>query len=51
LSETRGGGSPYGASHVAAASHNGELSESESALARALGTRVAALAERLLKRS
>jgi NAD(P)H dehydrogenase (quinone) len=50
LSETRGGGSPYGASHVAAASHNGELSESESALARALGTRVAALAERLLKR-
>jgi NAD(P)H dehydrogenase (quinone) len=51
LSATRGGGSPYGASHVSAASHNGELSDSESALARALGTRVATLAERLLKRS
>jgi NAD(P)H dehydrogenase (quinone) len=51
LSETRGGGSPYGASHVAAANHHGDLSESESALARALGTRVAALAERLLERS
>jgi NAD(P)H dehydrogenase (quinone) len=51
LSATRSGGSPYGASHVSAASHNGELSDSESALARALGTRVATLAERLLKRS
>jgi NAD(P)H dehydrogenase (quinone) len=50
LSETRGGGSPYGASHVASASHNGELSDSETALARALGTRVASLAERLIKR-
>jgi NAD(P)H dehydrogenase (quinone) len=48
LSETRGGGSPYGASHVAAVSHNGELSETESALARALGSRVAGLAARLL---
>ena len=48
LSDTRGGGSPYGASHVAAASRHGELAESESVLARALGARVAGLAERLL---
>jgi len=47
LSETRGGGSPYGASHVGAASHNGQLSDHESALARALGKRVATLASRL----
>jgi NAD(P)H dehydrogenase (quinone) len=51
LSETRGGGSPYGASHVSVVSRNGELSDSESILARALGTRVATLAEQLLKRS
>jgi NAD(P)H dehydrogenase (quinone) len=51
LSDTRGGGSPYGASHVAGASRNGELAESESVLARALGARVAALAGRLLKPS
>ena len=50
LSDTRGGGSPYGASHVRAASHNGELSDSEMALAKALGTRVAGLAARLLQR-
>ncbi len=50
LSETRGGGSPYGASHVSAVSRNGELSDSESILARALGTRVATLASQLLKR-
>jgi len=50
LSDTRGGGTPYGASHVAASSNHGELSEQESALARALGTRVAALAERLTVR-
>ena len=49
LSETRGGGSPYGASHVAATSHNGELSDTESGLARALGKRVASLAARLLQ--
>src|SRR5271168_93698 len=47
LSDTRTGGSPYGASHVAALSGHGELSEIERELARALGTRVAALAERL----
>src|SRR5271154_4934559 len=51
LSETRSGGSPYGASHVSSVSRNGELSDSESLLARALGTRVATLAERLLQRS
>jgi NAD(P)H dehydrogenase (quinone) len=50
LSDTRGGGSPYGASHVSAASQNGELSDSEMTLARALGTRVATLAARLLER-
>ena len=47
LRETRSGGTPYGASHVAAVSGRGELSQTESELARALGTRVAALADRL----
>jgi NAD(P)H dehydrogenase (quinone) len=47
LSETRSGGSPYGASHVATVSGAGELSESERVLARALGARVAQLASRL----
>jgi NAD(P)H dehydrogenase (quinone) len=47
LTDTRSGGTPYGASHVAALSGHGELSESERELARALGTRVAALAARL----
>jgi NAD(P)H dehydrogenase (quinone) len=50
LNETRSGGTPYGASHVAALSGPGELSESERELARALGTRVAALAARLQSR-
>src|SRR6202166_3489124 len=47
LTDTRSGGTPYGASHVASRSENGELSEHESAFARALGRRVAALADRL----
>ena len=47
LTETRSGGTPYGASHVAAVSGSGELSDAERELARALGTRVAALAARL----
>ena len=47
LSDTRSGGTPYGASHVAATSGHGELSDHESALARALGKRVAGLAHRL----
>lgn len=41
LSSTRGGGTPYGASHVAAHATDGQLSEEESQLARALGARVA----------
>lgn len=48
LFETRTGGSPYGASHVAA-DWNPSLSEDESALARALGERVARIAV-LMKR-
>ena len=50
LTQTRGGGTPYGASHVAAAGGTGELSEAERELARALGARVAALASRLASR-
>jgi NAD(P)H dehydrogenase (quinone) len=49
LSETRTGGSPYGASHVAAGGPPDELSEHERELASALGRRVAALAERLAR--
>jgi NAD(P)H dehydrogenase (quinone) len=51
LSDTRSGGSPYGASHVAAVSGPGELSETEAALARALGARVAALSLKLQTRA
>jgi NAD(P)H dehydrogenase (quinone) len=47
LTDTRGGGTPYGASHVAVLSDNGDISETEAELARALGRRVAALATRL----
>jgi NAD(P)H dehydrogenase (quinone) len=47
LTDTRSGGTPYGASHVALLSGHGELSDSERGLARALGARVAALAARL----
>jgi NAD(P)H dehydrogenase (quinone) len=50
LTETRSGGTPYGASHVAVVSGHGELSDSERELARALGSRVAALAARLQSR-
>ncbi len=50
LNETRSGGTPYGASHVSGVSGRGELSESERGLARALGTRVAKLADRLRDR-
>jgi NAD(P)H dehydrogenase (quinone) len=46
LTETRGGGTPYGASHFAGAG-TGELSEVERDLARALGARVATVASRL----
>jgi NAD(P)H dehydrogenase (quinone) len=47
LTDTRSGGTPYGASHVAVLSGHGELSESERELARALGARVAALSSSL----
>lgn len=48
LNETRSGGTPYGASHVAVgAPGHGRLSAEEGALARALGARVARLAVRL----
>ena len=51
LTATRSGGTPYGASHVAALSGHGELSDSERELARALGLRVATLADRLRSRA
>jgi len=51
LNVTRSGGTPYGASHVAALSGHGELSDSERELARALGLRVASLADRLRSRA
>jgi NAD(P)H dehydrogenase (quinone) len=47
LSETRSGGTPYGASHVASSSGHGTLAEVERDLAQALGIRVASLASRL----
>jgi NAD(P)H dehydrogenase (quinone) len=47
LSQTEAGGTPYGASHVAARSGQGTLSDAERDLARALGARVATLASRL----
>jgi NAD(P)H dehydrogenase (quinone) len=47
LNETRGGGSPYGASHVAGVQDDPALAEHEKTLAQALGRRVAALAARL----
>jgi NAD(P)H dehydrogenase (quinone) len=51
LGETRSGGTPYGASHAAAVSGHGELSETERTLAQALGARVATLASRLQVRA
>jgi NAD(P)H dehydrogenase (quinone) len=47
LSATRSGGTPYGASHVAAASGHGTLADVERDVAQALGARVASLASRL----
>ena len=47
LSSTRSGGTPYGASHVAGAKDEPQLTEEESVLARALGRRIAELAVRL----
>jgi NAD(P)H dehydrogenase (quinone) len=48
LSSTRSGGTPYGASHVAGADDRSEPSDEERVLARALGRRVAHIAQRLL---
>ena len=50
LTDTRSGGTPYGASHVAVLSGHGELSETERELALALGARVAELGRRLQSR-
>ena len=47
LTTTTGGGTPYGASHVAGQRNERELSADESHLARVLGQRVAELAQRL----
>jgi NAD(P)H dehydrogenase (quinone) len=49
LTTTRSGGTPYGASHVAEVSGPGELASAERDLARALGARVAAVAQRLAR--
>jgi NAD(P)H dehydrogenase (quinone) len=47
LNETRTGGTPYGASHVAGLQDESSLTDHEKALAQALGRRVAALAVKL----
>jgi NAD(P)H dehydrogenase (quinone) len=47
LSSTRGGGTPYGASHVAGNRDEIQPTEEEAALARVLGKRIAMLASRL----
>jgi NAD(P)H dehydrogenase (quinone) len=47
LNETRGGGTPYGASHVATSDAHSGLTEHEKELAQSLGRRIAALALRL----
>ena len=47
LRQTRSGGTPYGASHVAGTGDEPVLTDDERALAQALGKRVASLAARL----
>lgn len=47
LNRTRGGGSPYGASHVAGPSDEHAIGDDERTLARALGRRVADVAAKL----
>lgn len=47
LNSTRTGGTPYGSSHLAGAADDVALSEDEKQLARALGRRVAATAQRM----
>lgn len=48
MSTTTTGGTPYGASHVSWGRDPDELSDDEKTLARALGTRVAEIAKKLL---
>ena len=50
LSETRSGGTPYGASHVGVTTEGATLTEEEKTLAQALGRRVATLAVQLARR-
>jgi NAD(P)H dehydrogenase (quinone) len=47
LNETRGGGTPYGASHVSGPGTVPALTDHEKSLAQALGKRVASLAVQL----
>jgi len=47
LNTTRTGGTPYGASHITGANHDMPFSEDEKILAKALGKRVAELAQKL----
>jgi NAD(P)H dehydrogenase (quinone) len=47
LNRTRGGGSPYGASHVAGTSGENPIDEDERTLARVLGRRIASTAAKL----
>ena len=47
VSRTRGGGSPYGASHLAGASGENPIDDDERLLARVLGRRIAEVARRL----
>lgn len=47
LGSTRGGGTPYGASHVAGTQDDPRLADDEAQLARALGRRLAAIALKL----
>jgi NAD(P)H dehydrogenase (quinone) len=47
LTETTGGGTPYGASRVVREGERGTLADGERVLAQALGARVAAVAVKL----
>ena len=49
LAHTRSGGTPYGASHVAGASNDPHPSDDETQLARALGRRLAGIAQKLAR--
>jgi len=49
LSHTISGGTPYGASHVAGAADDPQPTDDEAVLARALGRRVADIAQRLAR--